>query len=157
VLAADACEANGLVVPQLGESTQRALRRLLPAGAATGNPVDITAVISAEVFGAAASCLREDPQVDAGTGGDRAHGPDRPLSRHRLRCSRSTSDRLDPRGAQDVIVRVGQLAELLPEVAEIDLNPMIIGPGGCVVVDARIRVAPAPAVGGDPALRALGI
>jgi ATP-grasp domain len=58
-----------------------------------------------------------------------------------------------------VIVRVGQLAELLPEVAEIDLNPMIIGPGGCVVVDARIRVAPAPApaVGGDPALRALGI
>jgi hypothetical protein len=36
---------------------------------------------------------------------------------------------------------------------ELDLNPVIAGPGGCVAVDARIRVAPPP--GGDPALRAL--
>ena len=55
VLAADACEANGLIVPQLADRTQRALRRLLPDGAATGNPVDTTAVISAEAFGAAVS------------------------------------------------------------------------------------------------------
>jgi len=53
----------------------------------------------------------------------------------------------------DVIVRVGRLAEALPEVTELDLNPVILGPTGCVVVDARIRVAPAP--GGDPTLRAL--
>jgi acyl-CoA synthetase (NDP forming)/GNAT superfamily N-acetyltransferase len=65
VLAADACEANGLLVPQLGERTRRALRMLLPAGAATGNPVDTTAVISAEDFGAAVSALGDDPEVDA--------------------------------------------------------------------------------------------
>jgi ATP-grasp domain len=29
----------------------------------------------------------------------------------------------------------------LPEVAELDLNPVIAGPDGCVAVDARIRVA----------------
>ncbi len=53
----------------------------------------------------------------------------------------------------DVIVRVGRLAEMLPEVVELDLNPVVLGPTGCVIVDARIRVAPAPS--GDPALRAL--
>ena len=54
----------------------------------------------------------------------------------------------------DVIVRVGRLAEQLPDVAELDLNPLIVGADGCVVVDARIRVAPAAVV--DPTLRALG-
>jgi hypothetical protein len=53
----------------------------------------------------------------------------------------------------DVLIRVGRLAELLPEVVELDLNPVIAGPDGCLVVDARIRVAPAPQ--DDPALRAL--
>jgi hypothetical protein len=53
-----------------------------------------------------------------------------------------------------VIVRVGGLAEQLPEVVELDLNPLVVGPDGCVVVDARIRVAPGSAA--DPALRMLG-
>ncbi len=60
---------------------------------------------------------------------------------------------LDSGGVRDVILRIGRLAETLPEVAELDLNPVIAGPDGVVVVDARIRVA--PAVTGDPALRAL--
>ena len=54
---------------------------------------------------------------------------------------------------RDVIVRVGRLAEQLPEIVELDLNPVVAGPDGCVVVDARIRVA--AAAQGDPALRAL--
>ena len=65
VLAADACVANGLVVPELGPGTRRELAKLLPAGAATGNPVDTSAVISAAAFGAAVSVLRRDPEVDA--------------------------------------------------------------------------------------------
>jgi acyl-CoA synthetase (NDP forming)/GNAT superfamily N-acetyltransferase len=65
VLAADACAAHGLDVPELGPGTRRALRARLPAGAATGNPVDTTALISAPDFGAAVSLLRADPQVDA--------------------------------------------------------------------------------------------
>jgi acyl-CoA synthetase (NDP forming) len=42
-----------------------------------------------------------------------------------------------------VIARVSRLAELLPEVAELDLNPVVVlaAGEGCRVVDARIRVA----------------
>jgi hypothetical protein len=29
----------------------------------------------------------------------------------------------------------------LPEIAELDLNPILAGPEGCVAVDARVRVA----------------
>jgi acetate---CoA ligase (ADP-forming) len=41
----------------------------------------------------------------------------------------------------DVVLRVARLVDDLPEVAELDLNPVIAGPDGCVAVDARIRVA----------------
>ena len=41
----------------------------------------------------------------------------------------------------DVVHRLSRLAEELPEVAELDLNPVIGRPEGCVVVDARVRVS----------------
>jgi acetate---CoA ligase (ADP-forming) len=41
-------------------------------------------------------------------------------------------------------VRVGALADAQPSIAELDLNPVMAGPGGAVVVDARVRVAPPP-------------
>jgi acetyl coenzyme A synthetase (ADP forming)-like protein len=40
----------------------------------------------------------------------------------------------------DVVHRLSRLADDLPEVAELDLNPVIAGADGCVAVDARIRV-----------------
>jgi acyl-CoA synthetase (NDP forming) len=42
----------------------------------------------------------------------------------------------------DLIGRVSALADALPEIRELDLNPVkVLAPGeGCVVVDARIRV-----------------
>jgi acyl-CoA synthetase (NDP forming) len=39
-----------------------------------------------------------------------------------------------------VLHRLSRLAEDLPEVAELDLNPVIGLAEGCVVVDARVRV-----------------
>jgi acetyl coenzyme A synthetase (ADP forming)-like protein len=44
----------------------------------------------------------------------------------------------------DLLVRLGRLAEDLPEVAELDLNPVLAGPDGCVAVDARVRVRSRP-------------
>jgi acetyl coenzyme A synthetase (ADP forming)-like protein len=43
---------------------------------------------------------------------------------------------------RDVLLRLSQLADEVPEIAELDLNPVIaLTPGrGCVIVDARIRV-----------------
>lgn len=40
----------------------------------------------------------------------------------------------------DLLLRLSQLGEDLAEVAELDLNPVIAGPDGCLAVDARIRV-----------------
>jgi hypothetical protein len=54
----------------------------------------------------------------------------------------------------DLVVRVGALADGLPGVAELDLDPVICRGRDLVVVDARIRVRaalPRP----DPLLRQL--
>ena len=42
----------------------------------------------------------------------------------------------------DLLHRLSALAEDLPEVAELDLNPVVALPHGCVAVDARIRIQP---------------
>jgi acetyl coenzyme A synthetase (ADP forming)-like protein len=39
-----------------------------------------------------------------------------------------------------LVHRLGRLAEAFGEVAELDLNPVIAGPAGCVAVDARVRL-----------------
>jgi len=45
---------------------------------------------------------------------------------------------------EDVILRVARLAQDVPEIAEMDLNPVIVRETGVVVVDARLRCRPAP-------------
>ena len=52
---------------------------------------------------------------------------------------------VDVGGIVDVVVRLGLLARDNPRIRELDCNPLIAGPGGVVVVDARIRVGPADA------------
>ena len=55
---------------------------------------------------------------------------------------------------EDILGRVGAMAEAHPEIAELDANPVIVSPAGAAMVDVRIRVAPAtpvaplPSVGG---------
>jgi acyl-CoA synthetase (NDP forming) len=56
---------------------------------------------------------------------------------------------------EDILQRVARLAGLVPEVAELDLNPVIASTDGAVTVDCRARVAPVPA-GPPPDLRRLG-
>ena len=43
---------------------------------------------------------------------------------------------------EDVVLAVSRLAEDVPEIAEAELDPVLVGPGGAVCVDVRIRVAP---------------
>jgi acyl-CoA synthetase (NDP forming) len=43
-------------------------------------------------------------------------------------------------GLRDILLRVSRLADDLPEVSELDLNPVIARPDGVTAVDARIRV-----------------
>ena len=52
--------------------------------------------------------------------------------------------RCDVDALEDVLLRIGALAEDHAQIAELDCNPVVVGPSGAVVVDARVRVAPAP-------------
>jgi acyl-CoA synthetase (NDP forming)/GNAT superfamily N-acetyltransferase len=54
---------------------------------------------------------------------------------------------------RDVLLRVSRLTEDLPEITELDLNPVVALSDGAVTVDARIRVAPQSPQ--DPFLRRL--
>jgi hypothetical protein len=46
------------------------------------------------------------------------------------------------KAVEDVLLRVSQLVEEIPEINEVDLNPIFALPDaqGCNIVDARIRV-----------------
>lgn len=46
----------------------------------------------------------------------------------------------DANALVDLLHRLSALGEELPQVAELDLNPVLAGPQGCVAVDARVRV-----------------
>ena len=65
ILVADACEAAGLLVPELSDDTRAALRAGLPAQAAAGNPVDVVASASAEQYGRSLRLLGAAEEVDA--------------------------------------------------------------------------------------------
>jgi acetyl coenzyme A synthetase (ADP forming)-like protein len=65
VLAADACEAAGLVVPELATGTQQQLRKLLGPQAVVGNPVDLAPTASPRVFQEALAEVLADPGIDA--------------------------------------------------------------------------------------------
>ena len=65
ILAADACEANGLELAKLGDDTVTALRAFLPAAASVGNPVDMIASASPEQYRRSLELLLADPAIDA--------------------------------------------------------------------------------------------
>jgi acetate---CoA ligase (ADP-forming) len=60
---------------------------------------------------------------------------------------------VDVAALEEVVLRIGGLADAHPEVVELDLNPVVVHPGGAIVVDARIRIEPAAPQVPTPALR----
>jgi acyl-CoA synthetase (NDP forming)/GNAT superfamily N-acetyltransferase len=48
----------------------------------------------------------------------------------------------DTTAVEDLLLRLGRLAEDLPDIAELDLNPVLAGPDGVVAIDAKLRLAP---------------
>ncbi len=65
ILAADALEANGLVLPELSAQLQTEIAARLPAEASTRNPVDLIASGGPAEFEHATSLLLESGEVDA--------------------------------------------------------------------------------------------
>jgi acetyl coenzyme A synthetase (ADP forming)-like protein len=65
ILAADACEANGLELPDLAPATVARLAPLFPAEASIRNPLDMIASATPQGYRAALGALLDDPGVDA--------------------------------------------------------------------------------------------
>jgi acetyl coenzyme A synthetase (ADP forming)-like protein len=65
ILCADACEAAGLLVPELSAATQARLRGFLPLAAGVGNPVDMIASAGPEEFRRGVEVLLGSEEVDA--------------------------------------------------------------------------------------------
>jgi acetyl coenzyme A synthetase (ADP forming)-like protein len=65
ILAADALEANGLELPELGAATVERLRPLFPAEASLRNPLDMIASARPAGYRAALDAMLDDPGIDA--------------------------------------------------------------------------------------------
>jgi acetyl coenzyme A synthetase (ADP forming)-like protein len=65
ILCTDACEAGGLVVPELSEGTKSELRRFLPAAASVSNPVDMIASAGAESYRKTIETVLPSADIDA--------------------------------------------------------------------------------------------
>lgn len=65
ILLADACEAEGLQLPELTAATRQALAAFLPPQASLVNPVDMIASATAEHFEKAIALVGADPNVDS--------------------------------------------------------------------------------------------
>jgi acetyl coenzyme A synthetase (ADP forming)-like protein len=65
ILAADACEANGLHLPSLSDATRVELRSFLPAAASVNNPVDMLASAPADHYRRALAAILRDDSIDS--------------------------------------------------------------------------------------------
>jgi len=65
IMCADACQANGVAVPELPRDVQARLAEFLPATASFGNPVDMIATASGEDYGRAVETLAGSGACDA--------------------------------------------------------------------------------------------
>jgi acetate---CoA ligase (ADP-forming) len=51
----------------------------------------------------------------------------------------------DTHAVEDLLLRVSAMADDLPDIAELDCNPVIVHTAGATIVDARVRVERAAA------------
>jgi acyl-CoA synthetase (NDP forming)/GNAT superfamily N-acetyltransferase len=148
-----------ILVPHASGADQSQTR---PAGADSDGVDVVVGVVQEPVFGplvvfgpggAASEILgdraaRLSPLTDAD-----AAGMIREVSTAPLLFGQADRPPVDAAALAGLLLRVSRLADDLPEVAELDLNPVIAGPGGVRVAAARIRLSPVQPQ--DPFLRRL--
>ncbi len=59
------------------------------------------------------------------------------------------ADPVDVGGLVDIVVACGRLAEEVAEVAEVDVNPVMVSSSGCALVDVKLRLVENRAGAGD--------
>ena len=65
------------------------------------------------------------------------------------------SDPVDVDAVQDLILRLASMKDDLPEIAELDLEPVLVGPNGLTALSARAKVVPSADRRGDWYVRRL--
>ncbi|MEA2154305.1 MAG: hypothetical protein QOE11_445 [Solirubrobacteraceae bacterium] len=145
----------------------RVARELKARFAAASTPVDaflvqqmappgvemLVGVVSDERFGPVVACaaggtaaeLLGDVQVRlAPVAGSEAAQMVRGLRTFALLDGYRGAVPVDVGALEDIVVRTAALAAAHPEVAELDLNPVVVSASGAVIVDARVRVERPP-------------
>jgi acetate---CoA ligase (ADP-forming) len=72
-----------------------------------------------------------------------AHALPRALATYPLLDGYRGTPKLAVAALEELLLRVSQLVEDNPEIAEMDLNPVIVHADGVAIVDARVRLQPA--------------
>ena len=78
----------------------------------------------------------------------------RAIRGHRLLLGYRGHPAADIAALEDLVLRLSALAVAVPEIAEIDLNPVFALANGCMIADARIRVVPVGPAVARPGIRA---
>lgn len=65
IIASDACEQLGLIIPDLTLQTRQKIKELIPDFASASNPIDTAGLATYEVYNGAVKHLLLDPNVDA--------------------------------------------------------------------------------------------
>ena len=168
-------DAGGVMVGLRPAQVQRAASRMAAAVANAGFPlkgflVQAMAPIGVELIVGVVQDRAFGPLVACGAGGTSTELLGdvavrlTPLSdldaREMLRSLRMFplldgyrgAPRCDLEALEELLLRVGALVEAHPEIAEMDLNPVVASPAGALILDARIRVEPHAADPGVPSL-----
>ena len=51
---------------------------------------------------------------------------------------------VDVDALEHILLRIGRLAEDVPEIAELDCNPLVLSASGALALDVKCRIAPHP-------------
>jgi acyl-CoA synthetase (NDP forming) len=138
ILAADACEANGLTVAALTSATTRT--RLAVGNIPTYLFPESAAVALAHV-------------TNTRNGGDSRWRPHHiSQNSNTIPCVRSKlllrgyrgPPAADEAAFRNLLLAVSQLLDACPEIEEMDLNPVMVRRKGAEVVDARIKIGVPP-------------
>ncbi len=129
-----------------GEPTELLVQRM----AARGVAVDITAiqdtsfgpVLSFSLGGLASELLGDRAYRLAPVSGTEAAALARSIALAPLLLGYRGSEPVDMRALEQLLVLVSQIADDLPELAELRLNPVLVGPSSLAVVSATGRLAP---------------
>ena len=109
----------------------------------------IVGVVQDELFGPVLACgaggtateLMKDVSVRiTPITATEARGMVRSLKTYPLLDGFRGAPKSDIRAVEDVLLRVSVMVEAHPEIAEMDLNPLVVQPDAAIAVDARIRL-----------------